>query len=358
MDRRETVKEAPGPGPSVGAMDHALLGRTGLYVSRLALGTMTFGGADAPLGRALGGLDDAATDRILSRALDAGVNLIDTADVYGAGDTERVLGRVLGARRDDVVLATKFSGRTGPGPNDVGGTRLHVMRALEASLTRLRTDHVDLYQLHSFDPITPIEETLRALDDAVRQGKVRYVGLSNVAAWQLTRAAGIAERDGLEQVASVQAYYSLTGREVERELVPAATAAGAGLLVWSPLAGGLLTGRGVRRATPGFPDFPPTAPDVAARAVDVARVVAERHDATVPQVALAWLLHQPAVTSVLVGARRLEQLDDDLGAIDLELTADDLALLDAVAPNERRYPEFVWDLNGDVRRPNSVGGAR
>lgn len=249
-------------------MDYAPLGRTGVFISRIGLGTMTFGGAGTGLGDMLGGLDAAAADRIVSRALDAGVNFVDTADVYGEGSTETVLGRVLGARRDDVVLATKFSGRTGAGPNHAGASRLHVLRALEASLRRLRTDHVDLYQLHSLDPYTPLEETLAALDDAVRQGKVRYVGASNLAGWQLMQAP---------QLVSTQSYYSLVGRDIERDLVPVLAERDLSLLVWSPLAGGLLSGKyrrdragDGRRAQRGFPEFPPVDRETAWTAIDVA----------------------------------------------------------------------------------------
>jgi aryl-alcohol dehydrogenase-like predicted oxidoreductase len=236
-------------------MQFVQLGATGVYVSRIALGTMTFGGAGVRPWSVIGGLDLAAADRLVGASLDAGVNLIDTADMYAAGECESMVGEILKSRRDDVVLATKLAARMGPGPNQVGLSRLHVMRALEDSLRRLRTDHIDLYQIHGVDPVTPIEETLGALDDAVRQGKVRYLGASNFAAWQMSKALGVSDRRGLSRFVSSQSYYSLAGRDIKAELVPMLAAEKVGLLVWSPLAGGFLlassTGPAVRTARPG-----------------------------------------------------------------------------------------------------------
>ncbi|QAY72556.1 aldo/keto reductase [Agromyces protaetiae] len=341
-------------------MKYRMLGRTGVYVSTIGLGTMTFGGAGTPLGDALGGLDQTATDRVVGTALDLGVTLFDTADVYTGGESETFLGRALGSRRDDVVLATKFSARTGLGPNDVGASRLHVMRAVEASLSRLGTDRIDLYQLHSFDAETPIDETLAALDDLVRQGKVRYVGASNVAAWQLMKALGVSERLGAARFVSDQAYYSLLGRDVEREIAPLAADQGVSLFAWAPLAGGILTGKysrsgasdpGSRRATAGYPDFPPVDPARAWDIVDAVESVASRHDASPAQVALAWVLGRPAVTSVLVGARRPEQLADSVAAVELELTTADLDELEAVSRTATPYPDWVWDFAAGGRTP-------
>ncbi|WP_200864991.1 aldo/keto reductase [Mycolicibacterium iranicum] len=253
-------------------MKYRMLGNTGVYVSVVSLGSMTFGGAGTTLGDALGGLDLRATESVVGQALDLGINLIDTADVYSDGESEELLGTALQARRDDVILATKFSARTGAGPNEIGSSRLHLMRALEDSLRRLRTDHIDLYQLHSIDPVTPIEETLAALDDLVRQGKVRYVGCSNLAAWQIMKAQAVSERRGWTRFVASQSYYSLLGRDVEREIVPMALDQNLSLLVWAPLAGGILSGKyrrsgaddpGARRAAADYPDFPrstPTAP--------------------------------------------------------------------------------------------------
>ncbi|GIF97037.1 aldo/keto reductase [Catellatospora citrea] len=341
-------------------MKYRLLGRTGVWVSEISLGTMTFGGADHPVYGPLGGLGRAEADRIVGTALDAGINFIDTADVYADGESEQLLGQVLGARRDEVVLATKVHAPTGPGPNDAGWSRLHVMRALEASLRRLGTDHIDLYQLHNFDPLTPFEEVLAALGDAVRQGKVRYIGCANLAAWQVSRALGVSARQGLPGFAAVQAYYSLVGRDVEHELVPMAQAEGVGLTVWSPLAGGFLSGKlhrdgtvepGSRRAAADHPDFPPVDRERGHEVLDVLRVVAGRHGVSVPRVALAWLLAQPAVTSVIVGARRVEQLVDNVAAGTLVLTERDLAELDAVSVPAALYPGWIQQMFAGARQP-------
>ena len=339
-------------------MHYRPLGRTGVLVSELCLGTMTFGGAGTPPWDAIGGLDVQAADRLVGRALEAGVNFVDTADRYGGGETEEILGQVLGGgRRDEVVLATKVYNRVGPGANDVGLSRRHVMRALEGSLRRMRTDHVDLYQVHSFDPLTPLEETLRTLDDAVRQGKVRSLGCSNYAAWQIAKALGVSALHDLERFASVQAYYSLAGRDVEHELVPFALDADLSLLVWSPLAGGLLSGKftrataqdaGARRAQA---DFPPVDRALAYDVVDVAAPIAAGHGVSVAQVALAWLLARPAVTSVTIGAKRLDQLDDNLAAVDLVLADDELAALEAAGRPAQQYPAWVQAFGAPERLP-------
>lgn len=337
-----------------------MLGNTGVYVSMVSLGAMTFGGAGTTLGDALGGLDLSATDAVVGQALDLGINLVDTADVYSGGESEELLGRALGTRRDDVILATKFSARTGTGPNQIGSSRLHLMRALEDSLRRLGTDHIDLYQLHSIDPVTPIEETLAALDDAVRQGKVRYVGCSNLAAWQMMKAQAASERHGWARFVASQSYYSLLGRDVEREIVPMALDQHLSLLVWAPMAGGILSGKygrsgsdepGARRASANYPDFPPVDPDSAWDVVDVVRAVATRHGVSPAQVALAWVLSRPAVTSVVVGAKRPDQLIDSAGAADLVLSAQDVTELEAVSDPGRSYPQWVWDFAGGGRVP-------
>jgi aryl-alcohol dehydrogenase-like predicted oxidoreductase len=328
-------------------MKFAQLGATGLYVSRIALGTMTFGGAGTPPWNVIGGLDQAAADTLVNTALDAGVNLIDTADMYADGESEEQLGRIIKSRRDEVVLATKLAARMGPGPNQVGLTRHHVMNALDASLRRLGTDHIDLYQIHTIDPITPIEETLRALDDAVRAGKIRYLGASNLGAWQLARALGKSDQLGLSRFVASQSYYSLAGRDIESDLVPLLTEEKVGLLVWSPLAAGFLSGKfdrtgatekDARRANA---EFPPVDLEQTYDVIDVLRTVAARHDATVAQTALAWVLAQPAVTSVIVGAKRPGQLVDNLAAVDVELTGEDLAELDEVSKTPLRYPNWI-----------------
>jgi aryl-alcohol dehydrogenase-like predicted oxidoreductase len=339
-------------------MRYRQLGRTGVWVSELSLGTMTFGGKGHPIWGPMGSLGPADVDRIVGVALDAGINFVDTANVYSDGESEELLGQALGKRRRDVVLATKVHAPTGTGPNDIGLSRLHVMQALEDSLRRLGTDHIDLYQLHNFDHLTPLEEVLGALDDAVRQGKVRYIGCANFAAWQVSRALGISAVRNLSGFVSAQVYYSLLGRDVERDLAPMAAAEGVGLTVWSPLAGGFLTGKIDRHTAPSegrrqasSADFPPVDREKAFDVIDVARTVAARHDATVPQVAIAWLLARPAVTSVIIGARTLDQLTDNLAAPDIQLTAQDLTELDEVSKQPVAYPNWIQEAFAPARIP-------
>ncbi|MFF3440253.1 aldo/keto reductase [Streptosporangium sp. NPDC002721] len=341
-------------------MKYRLLGRTGVWVSEISLGAMTFGGKEHPVYRTHGALGQEETDRIVGMALDAGINFVDTADVYADGESEELLGRAIGRRRRDVVLATKLFAPVGPGPNDQGLSRLHVMRALEDSLRRLRTDYIDLYQVHNYDRLTPLEETLSALDDAVRQGKVRYIGCSNLAAWQVGKALGIsALRDQARFVAN-QIQYSLVTRDVERELVPLAEDAGLSLTVWQPLLGGFLTGKfdrgGVtteqdsRRARNGF-DFVPFEEEKGFKVLDVLRTVAARHEVSPARVAIAWLLAQRAVTSVIVGARKPEQLTDNIAAVDLTLTEQDLAELDEVGRPPVAYPNWIQEWSAQGRIP-------
>jgi aryl-alcohol dehydrogenase-like predicted oxidoreductase len=342
-------------------MQYTQLGKTGTFVSRICLGAMTFGGPENPIANAIGRLTRDDVDSVVSAAIDAGVNFVDTADVYGAGASETLLGEVLGPRRKEIVLATKLSGRTGTGPNQVGQSRLHVMDALEASLTRLQTDHIDLYQLHNFDRFTPVEETLGALDDAVRQGKIRYIGCSNHAAWQIMKALGASVVGQMARFVSVQAYYSLAGRDVEREIVPLAQDQGLGLLCWSPLAGGLLSGKfdrngasesGSRREMRGASSqFPPVDEGQAFEIIDVIKDIAGKVDATPAQVALAWVLAQPAVTSVIIGVKRIAQLQDNLGAAELNLSAQDLARLDAVSATPAVYPQWMQTYRASARVP-------
>ncbi len=318
---------------------------------------MTFGGSGT-LFAAIGGLDQHDVNALVDNSLDAGVNFVDTANVYAAGESESMLGKALGQRRKDVVVASKVFGRMGPGANQVGLSRLHIMREAEASLLRLNTDYIDLYQIHGFDPLTPFEETLGALTDLVRQGKVRYIGCSNLAAWQIMKSFGVSALGHLEKFITLQAYYSLAGRELEREIVPMLTDQKMGLLVWSPLAGGFLTGKFTRAG--GIDDearrtkfnFPPVNPEKGFDIVDVMATVAKRHNATVPQIALAWLLHQPSVTSVIIGAKKTGQLKDNLGSVDVKLEDTDLKELDAVSRLTPEYPG--WMMLGDDRRPGQV----
>ncbi|MEU3986691.1 aldo/keto reductase [Streptomyces sp. NPDC026672] len=338
-------------------MKYKTLGNTGLLVSELCLGTMTFGGTSGVYEH-IGNVDQSGADELVKAALDAGVNFFDTADVYAEGRSEEILGRSfrnLGVPRREYVLATKAYSRTGPGPNDVGASRGHVMDAVEASLRRLGTDHIDLYQIHATDRVTPLEETLRALDDLVRQGKVRYLGVSNWQAWRIAKALGIAARSGYAPLNTVQAYYSIAGRDLEREIVPLLQEEGLGLLVWSPLAGGLLSGRfsrdnqnpeGARRSD--F-DFPVVDKERAWNVLDVLGPIAEAHDCSPARIALAWLLAQPAVTSVLVGAKRLGQLQDNLAAADITLSEDELRALDEVSRLPLEYPGWMLDTQGADR---------
>jgi len=342
-------------------MRYRPLGRTGQFVSEICLGTMTFAGG-AGIWRAIGAVEQKGATALVERALAAGVNFIDTADVYSEGQSEVMLGqalRDLKVDRADVIVATKVRGRTGQGPNAVGLSRGHVMDQIAGSLKRLGLDHVDLYQIHGFDPVTPIDETLRALDDCVSRGLVRTIGCSNLAAWQIMKALGISERRGFARFETVQAYYTIAGRDLEREIVPLVEDQGLGVMVWSPLAGGLLTGKfvrdgkgpeGARRAV--F-DFPPVDRDRAFAVVDAMRPIAEAHGASIARVALAWLLGRKGVMSVIVGAKTIEQLDDNLAAADLALTEDELVTLDAVSAPRSEYPGWMLARQSEGRVPSA-----
>jgi aryl-alcohol dehydrogenase-like predicted oxidoreductase len=331
-----------------GGMRYRQLGRSGLRVSALTLGTMTFGGR-GPFA-SVGSTDVAGAARQIDLALDAGVNLIDTADVYSAGLSEEIVGGVLdaAARRERALVATKARMPMGAGPNDAGLSRHHLIAACEASLRRLRADHIDLYQVHEWDGQTPLEETLAALDDLVRAGKVRYVGCSNYSAWQLMKALGVSERLRLERFVSQQIHYSLQAREAEYELVPAGLDQGVGIMVWSPLAGGLLSGkyrRGVQgpEGARGLSDWnePPVRdPDALYDVVDVLVEIADARGVSAAQVALAWLLGRPAVATVVIGARTDEQLADNLRAADLELSPAERERLDEVSAPPLLYPHW------------------
>ncbi|QSB45044.1 aldo/keto reductase [Tsuneonella flava] len=344
-------------------MQYKRLGQTGLLVSELCLGTMTFGGEG--MWTAIGALAQDESSALVKRALDAGVNFIDTANVYSNGLSEQITGKALkdlGIARDEYVLATKALGPMGEGVNQRGASRYHLMHAIDESLTRLGLDHVDLYQIHGWDPLTPIEETLRALDDIVRAGKARYIGVSNWAAWQIAKALGISQRLGLESFTSLQAYYSVAGRDLERDIVPMLESEGVGLMVWSPLAGGFLSGKYARDGGNADGrraqfDFPPIDKDNAYDAVDAMRAIADARGCTVPQVALAWLLAKPAVTSVIVGAKRVDQLDDNLGAANVKLTDEELATLDACCPLPREYPGWMIQRQSEYRAGANAGEA-
>jgi len=321
-----------------------MLGASGLKVSVLTMGTMTFGGRGGFANVGSTGVDEAR--RQVELCLEAGINLIDTADVYSGGLSEEILGQVLHGRRDEVLIATKVRMGMGPGPNDAGLSRHHILSGCEASLRRLGTDHIDLYQVHEWDGLTPLEETLEALDLLVQAGKVRYVGASNYTGWQLMKALGAAERTGLPRFASEQIYYSLQARDAEYELIPAAVDQGLGVLVWSPLAGGLLSGKyrrgqeppaGSRQLT-DWNEPPVYDQETLYDTVEILVAIGARHGVSAAQVALAYLLGKPAVTSLIVGARTTAQLMDNLAAADLVLTADERDRLDKVSAPPLIYP--------------------
>ena len=335
-------------------MRYNRLGNTGLFVSELCLGTMTFGGEG--MFKAVGQVQQDEADAIVKAAIDGGINFIDTANVYSLGRSEEIAGQALknlGIRREDVVVATKVLGPMGEGPNDRGASRGHIMDQAKASLKRLGTDHIDLYQIHGWDPVTPIEETLTALDDLVRQGHVRYIGVSNWAAWQIAKALGISARDRLARFETVQAYYTIAGRDLERELAPMMLSEKVGLMVWSPLAGGLLSGKYRKKGAEGRRanfDFPPVDMDRADAVLDAMEPIATAHKVSVAQVALGWLLAQRHVTSVIVGAKRLDQLEDNLGAVALEFSEDELKTLDAASALPAEYPGWMIERQGEYRQ--------
>ena len=338
-------------------MKYRLLGRTGLYVSELCLGTMTFG--DQAFWKVMGGLGQSAVDTLVKQAFDAGVNFIDTANVYSLGASESLTGAAiknLGLPRDELVIATKaFGPMSETKVNGRGQSRYHLMNELDASLKRLQLDHIDLYQLHGYDPVTPLEEVLSALNDMVRSGKVRHIGLCNMAAWQIMKGLAISEKKNWSRFESVQAYYTVAGRDLEREVLPLIEDQQLGLMVWSPLAGGLLTGKfspdgkgpdGTRRAS--F-DFPVVDKPRAFKVVDAMRPIAAQHQATVAQVALAWLLSRPQVSTVIMGAKTPEQLAENLGASALVLTPDELQVLDDVSKLPPEYPGWMLAMQAQYR---------
>ncbi|HEY4111237.1 aldo/keto reductase [Puia sp.] len=338
-------------------MKYNLLGNTGLKVSELCLGTMTFGGKG--WAKMIGTLDQDAVDKVLKRSIEAGINFIDTANVYSEGWSEELTGqaiRNLGLHRDDLILATKVRGTMGAGPNDSGLTRKHILSQVEASLKRLQTDYIDLYQVHSFDPLTPVEDTIRTLDDLVRSGKVRYIGASNFAAWQLMKALDFSHYAQQARFVSLQAYYTVAGRDLEREVIPLLKDQKVGLMVWSPLAGGLLSGK-YRRDKPGVEgarrtgfDFPPVNKDRAFDIVDVLDPMAKAKKSSVAQLALGWLLQQPAVTSVIIGANSMEQLEDNLKSVDIGFSPEELEKVDVVSKLPEEYPGWMLAWTGRDRQ--------
>lgn len=324
-------------------MLYTRFGNTGLVVSRLAFGAMTFGRGNIPT---VYKVDDKEAGSLVGRALDAGINFFDTADAYAEGQSEIMLGRVLGSRRKDVIISTKVGMRTAPGLGETGLSRRHVLASCEESLRRLGTDYIDLYIAHRFDPRTPMEETLAALDDLVHRGAVRYVGFSNWSAWQAAKAVGLQEKHGWARFAGAQMYYSLVGRDIEHEVLPFTEDAGIGTMIWSPLAGGFLSGKYTRenlRAADnrlsGF-DFLPFDKENGFRLVEVIKTIAQTHEATIAQVSLAWLLAKRAVSTILIGVTKPNQLDDNLGATRVHLTPSDIQFLDDASPHTEYYPSW------------------
>ena len=336
------------------------LGHTGLYVSQLCMGTWGFSGRNY-FGGAIGTLSQKDATAFIGRALEARINFIDTANVYSFGDSETMTGQALkelGVKRSDVVLATKVFGRMAGGPNDMGASRGHILDEVSRSLERLQTDHIDLYQVHHSDPVTPLEETMRALDDLVRQGLVRYVGVSNWEAWKIVKANGIAEKHGWSRIETTQVYYSLAGRDLEHEIVPMMQDQNIGCLVWSPLAGGYMAGKytpgeGIK-VEPGRRanfDFPPVDKDKADKTVAAMREIARAHGVSVAQVGLAWVRQKPFITSTIIGATTLEQLNDNLESVNLNLSPDEMARLDALSAEKPQYPYWMISRNNATRVP-------
>ena len=336
-------------------MKYNLLGNTGLKVSELCLGTMTFGGKG--FWTAIGTLDQSAVDQLVKKSIDGGINFIDTANVYSEGLSEEMTGKAirnLGLNRDDLVIATKVRGKMAEGPNGSGLTRKHILHEIDASLTRLNLDYVDLYQIHGFDALTPLEETLDTLDGLVKSGKVRYIGCSNLAAWQIMKSVDYSSYNRLAKFVSLQAYYTLAGRDLEREIIPVLKDQNLGLMVWSPLAGGLLSGKykrngeneGGRRVN--F-DFPPVNKDRVFDVVEALEPMAKEKGVSVAQLALSWLLHQSAVTTVIIGANTTEQLTDNLNATNVTFSPDELAQIDAVSKLPAEYPGWMLERQGADR---------
>ncbi len=340
-------------------MEYRRLGSSGLHVPALSFGAGTFGGRGELFG-AWGDTDAEQARRLVDISLDAGVSMFDTADVYSDGASEEVLGAAVKGRRDRVLLSTKATLPTGPGPLDAGSGRARLIGAVEGSLRRLRTDYIDLFQLHAFDAGTPVEEVVAALDDLVRAGKIRYVGASNFAGWQLMKSLATADRNGLTRYVAHQVYYSLVGRDYEWELMPLGRDQGVGAVVWSPLGWGRLTGK-IRRGRP-LPEGsrlhrtaeagPPVDEEKLYDVVDVLDELAAETGKTVPQIALNWLLRRPTVSTVIVGARNEEQLRQNLGAVGWELTPDQVARLDKASATTPPYPYYPYYRLPDFTRLN------
>jgi aryl-alcohol dehydrogenase-like predicted oxidoreductase len=343
-------------------MEYRFLGASGFKVPALGFGAGTFGGKGA-LFNAWGTTGESEARRLLDICLEAGLNLFDTADVYSDGASESILGEAIAGRRDQVLISTKITLRAGEGPNEVGASRHHLLKAVDKSLERLKTDYIDLLQLHHFDAMTPIESVMSTLDDLVRLGKVRYIGVSNFSGWQLMKSLAVADRYGYSRYVANQTYYSLIGRDYEWELMPLGLDQGIGAVVWSPLGWGRLTGR-ISRDRPQPPSrrlaetaqFAPPADDERLfRIVDALTQVADETGKTIPQIAINWLLQRPTVSTVLIGARTEEQLRDNLGSVGWKLTTEQLATLDTASAVTPPYPYYpYWNGQFTERAPPAV----
>jgi aryl-alcohol dehydrogenase-like predicted oxidoreductase len=338
-------------------MKYNILGNRGLKVSELCLGTMTFGGGEG-IWKAIGELQQNEVNDLVKTSIEGGINFIDTANVYSEGISEEMTGKAirdLGLNRHELIIATKVRGKMGDGPNQSGLTRKHILQQAEESLKRLNVDYIDLYQIHGFDALTPLEETLSALDVLVQHGHVRYIGCSNLAAWQIMKALSISEREKFKKFISLQAYYTIAGRDLEREVIPLLKDQKVGLMVWSPLAGGLLSGKYDREGKSGEGrrknfDFPPVNENKAFDIIDVLKPMAEAKGASVAQLSLAWLLHQKAVTTVIVGAKKTSQLTDNLKSVAIKFTSEELKKLDEVSKLNPEYPGWMLERQGADRK--------
>lgn len=335
-------------------MQYTTLGHTGLVVSRLAFGAMTFGEGQLVPG-VMNQIDQSLADQMVDRALEAGINLFDTADAYTNGQSEIMLGKALGRRRNEAVIATKVGFRTGNALTDTGLSYRHILASAESSLKRLGTDYIDLYQIHIPDPLTPIKETLRAFDDLVRRGMVRYVGFCNLPAWKAAQMLGVQERNSYTRFVGAQMYYSLLGRDLEYEVVPFVEDTGLGVLVWSPLAGGFLSGKYTReQPTPEGArlnqfKIPPIDVERGYEVVDVLKQIAQTHEATPAQVAIAWMLTKSFISSIIIGANKMQHLEDNLGGVNLKLSASEVGKLDTLTQPQPQYPGWMQSMGWDSK---------
>jgi len=341
-------------------MNYRLLGRTGLYVSEICLGTMTYGGKG--FWTAIGQMPQDAVNKHVKMAWDAGVNFFDTANIYSYGESEKLFGQAIkdtGIPRHEMVIATKVRGRMAEGPNNVGLSRKHILHQLDESLKRLDTDYIDLYQIHGIDPITPLDETLCVLNDVVRAGKVRYIGVSNHAAWQMMKALAISEKHSWARFESIQAYYSIAGRDLERDVIPFAQDQNLGIMVWSPMAGGFLSGKFRRDGSgPGDArrskfDFPPINKDLAYDLVEKMDEIAKAHNISVAQIAQKWVLDQPGITCIITGAKKDEQLEQNLAVVEIDLSKDEKAVLEEASQLSPEYPGWMFQLQAGDRHPDA-----